>query len=300
MAYAGLRAKSKTSTAIGVVIGVSHVETGAPPPSGLPILSNGTTCSWASPGLAPLENGRVGITLRPCLPPSGTLPLCPGDPWEDELNCPPPRKMPNDFIRMHDKQSELCSDRPTLASIILFGQQQHPSVPECVARAGLPTARSSSQRLSMLSILSITRHRDADMLHPQPLPLRHRIEVKTARLSNLWIGDEVVAKKQRRINSRHSTEPLWHENVFRASAQLCAVTSTAVRSRQLRYFRPVTDGMIIAEDKLITDKSNDSDKVTGKSCGRSLFRRASTNMFNVAFPLGFSLIVVAAWVAFGL
>ncbi|KAK0369989.1 hypothetical protein CLIM01_12645 [Colletotrichum limetticola] len=97
---------------IGVVIGVSHVETGAPPPSGLPILSNGTTCSWASPGLAPLENGRVGITLRPCLPPSGTLPLYPGDPWEDELNCPPPRKMPNDFIRMHDKQSELCVCSP--------------------------------------------------------------------------------------------------------------------------------------------------------------------------------------------
>ncbi|KAK1470145.1 hypothetical protein CCUS01_06529 [Colletotrichum cuscutae] len=87
---------------------------------------------------------------------------------------------------------------------------------------------------------------------------------------------------------------------LQSSEQLCAATSTAVRSRQLRYFRPVTDGMIIAEDKLITDKSSDSDKVTGKSCGRSLFRRASTNMFNVAFPLGKSLIVVVAWVAFGL
>ncbi|UQC78936.1 uncharacterized protein CLUP02_04415 [Colletotrichum lupini] len=142
------------------------------------------------------------------------------------------------------------------------------------------------------------------------------------RLSNLWIGDEVESKKQRRINSRRSTEPPWHENTssselraalrcyfHRSEDKLMEIGSLSGGdlilllgpgpaglffdwlyqrggSMQRERYMHVTGGLV-------------QTMVTGKSCGRSLFRRASTNMFNVAFPLGKSLIVVVAWVALG-
>lgn len=92
-----------------------------------------------------------------------------------------------------------------------------------MARAGLPTARSSSQRLSMLLILSITRHRDADMLHPQPLPLRQRIEVKTARSSRRHAEVVSRAKGPRRPKLEQKAEPLS----FRAIGRHRLSNSTA-------------------------------------------------------------------------